>query len=68
MSENSDGGDNRGSECFGSSLKMDSTVALMEARSESFASNNSAENSNQKENIMSLAMTPEGRRRLEEEI
>jgi hypothetical protein len=68
MSENSDGCDNNGSECFGSSLKMDSRVALMQARSESFASNNSAENNNQKENIMSLAMTPEERQRLEEEM
>jgi hypothetical protein len=68
VSETSDGADNSGSECFGSSLKQDSRVALMRARSESFTSNNSGENINQKENIMSLAMTPEERQRLEEEM
>lgn len=68
IGENSESGENNGSETFGSSLQQDARVALMRARSESFASNNSAEHGHQKENIMSLAMTPEERRRLEEEM
>eukprot|EP00980_Cylindrotheca_fusiformis_P021205 scaffold8150_cov118-Cylindrotheca_fusiformis.AAC.14 len=68
ISDKSESGDNSLTECFGSSLQQDSRVALMRARSESLSSNNSGDQCHQKENIMSLAMSPEDRRRLEEEM
>jgi hypothetical protein len=55
---------------FGTSLEQDSRVALMRARSESFASSGSDNHNHRDEDrlIKSLAMTPEERRRLEEEM
>lgn len=56
---------------FGTSLAQDSRVALMRARSESFASSGSGGDHNIRDDdrlIKSLAMTPEERRRLEEEM
>lgn len=66
--ENETISNNSSSDGFGSSLEQDSRVALLRARSESFAS--SEENNKPDENnlIQSLAMSPEERRRLEEEM
>ena len=53
---------------YGSSLQEDDMVKIMRARSESFASSENNDQHDEKTVLQSLAMTPEERRRLEDQM
>lgn len=64
----SGGTSNESSDDFGTTLAKDSRVAEMRARSESITSSGSDHNQTDDNMIRSLSMTPEERRRLEDEM